>query len=582
MKKVLQLVWCWLALSSILWFVQALINANTAWVVDPVSPIALLISVVMAGLATWLISRRNLDAWARWLGIFFMALLMAAAVAVFTFFSIAPVYGLFMPMIELYCSIAALIGLMAGVLILRKGFLRGFAVIAAILLLTLGVVIFHAQRQKAIIRDYEKKWASMGWRMDLKDVFPMPYSKPQCQAWYDAMAVISPGKDDKKGAVDWEPFYKEAVLPLCSDKLTEALQTGQNLKSVTLDLPAASDPRWPQYQAADAAVRAAMEQCPHVQWFEPSEYKDRLWEAPIPNLLGMMKWTRGAIAQSQIAAANGRFDDARADLDAIHRGAGKMLIKDQTLIGTLIGIGMEKLCLVGEAGVMAMGSGPLPVETRTRVEETATQDLSWFAASWKTELMASYSTLKGAAAKQLGTMDLAVPKVTSAQPLIFRALYVEETDNYLFNMTQTIQSMLGGYDRHTQKFGWAHHKSLKPKESQLSPNLGNSYGRALCLVAQARLVLMMDEVLKYRQEHKALPADLDFVQSPWRVDPFDEKPLRYKKEGENLFVVYSVGTDGRDDGAQKLYVAGAMEMKDELKEDIGFRIALPPMEAGRR
>ena len=39
-----------------------------------------------------------------------------------------------------------------------------------------------------------------------------------------------------------------------------------------------------------------------------------------------------------LAAAGGRFDEARAGLDAIHRGAEKMLIPGQTLIGTLIGM----------------------------------------------------------------------------------------------------------------------------------------------------------------------------------------------------------------------------------------------------
>jgi hypothetical protein len=87
---------------------------------------------------------------------------------------------------------------------------------------------------------------------------------------------------------------------------------------------------------------------------------------------------------------------------------------------------------------------------------------------------------------------------------------------------------------------------------------------------------MIDEVVRYRQEHNTLPESLDFVHTPWRTDPFDEKPLRYKKEGDAKFVVYSVGPDGRDDGAQTLYVSGVMEMKDELKEDVGFRIGLPP------
>jgi|GEM_PF-1321142 hypothetical protein len=575
MKKALLLFWCWLALAITFWIIQFFI-VQSAWIPDPASPVFLGVSVVLAALGVWLLYRRDYGAWARWLGVFYVALLLAFLSAVLAFFCLVPVFGLFKPAIALYGGIAALIGMVAGVLICRKGILRGIAVTAAILILTLGVIAFHAHRQKAIIKDYEQKWAAMGWKMDLESVFPMPYSKPQCQAWYDAMAIISAGKDDRKSEVDWEPFYREAVLPLCSDQLTEALQGGLDLKSETLSLPAAADPRWPQYQAADAAVRSAMEQCPHVQWFEPSEYKDRLWEAPVPNLLSMMRWARGVVAQSQVAAANGRFEEARADLEVLHYGAGKMLIKGQTIIGALIGIAMDKLSLVGDAGVMAMGSGSLPIATRARIERTAQQDLDWFSSSWKTELMATYSVLKRSEAKAVGSIDLPLPRIGAFRPLIFRALYVFETENYLSTMTTTIQCIVEGYDREAQKYGWRAYRKIAWKESALMPNLHAAYGRALALLAQARLVLMMDEVLKYRQEHKALPEDLDFVQAPWRVDPFDEKPLRYKKEGENLFVVWSVGPDGRDDGAQKLYVSGAMKIDDELKEDIGFRILLPP------
>jgi len=80
--------------------------------------------------------------------------------------------------------------------------------------------------------------------------------------------------------------------------------------------------------------------------------------------------------------------------------------------------------------------------------------------------------------------------------------------------------------------------------------------------------------MKYRKEHKTLPENLDFVQAPWRTDPFTEKPLIYKKEGDNLFVVYSPGPDMRDDGAANLYVSGVMTFKDDMKKDIGFRIRL--------
>jgi len=79
--------------------------------------------------------------------------------------------------------------------------------------------------------------------------------------------------------------------------------------------------------------------------------------------------------------------------------------------------------------------------------------------------------------------------------------------------------------------------------------------------------------LRYKAKHGRLPEKLDalvphFVQRVPR-DPFDAKPLRYRKEKAG-FVVYAVGTNGKDDGGRTEY--------DEKKReyfDIGFRVRLP-------
>lgn len=72
-----------------------------------------------------------------------------------------------------------------------------------------------------------------------------------------------------------------------------------------------------------------------------------------------------------------------------------------------------------------------------------------------------------------------------------------------------------------------------------------------CVRDQARLVCnsAMLELLKYRRGHSAFPARLDQVGRSF-LDPFDDKPLRYKKRGAG-FIVYSVDADGKDDGGAK-------------------------------
>jgi hypothetical protein len=55
-------------------------------------------------------------------------------------------------------------------------------------------------------------------------------------------------------------------------------------------------------------------------------------------------------------------------------------------------------------------------------------------------------------------------------------------------------------------------------------------------------------VLVYRGSHGGvLPESLGAALSPLPTDPFDGKPLHYRRDGAG-FVVYSVGPDGKFDG----------------------------------
>jgi hypothetical protein len=55
------------------------------------------------------------------------------------------------------------------------------------------------------------------------------------------------------------------------------------------------------------------------------------------------------------------------------------------------------------------------------------------------------------------------------------------------------------------------------------------------------------EVLLWRAKHGAWPRNLRECMARVPADPFDGKPLRYRREGDG-FVIYSVGETGRFDG----------------------------------
>lgn len=123
MKKILLLLWCWLAIGGILWIIQAVIESAT---VIGTAPVFFAISAILATLAAWLISRRNLQAWSRNLGILYITLISALATGVLAFCLIISIHGFPLGSRSNWFAIAfALVGLTGGFLISRKGLWRG-------------------------------------------------------------------------------------------------------------------------------------------------------------------------------------------------------------------------------------------------------------------------------------------------------------------------------------------------------------------------------------------------------------------------------------------------------------------------
>ncbi len=54
-------------------------------------------------------------------------------------------------------------------------------------------------------------------------------------------------------------------------------------------------------------------------------------------------------------------------------------------------------------------------------------------------------------------------------------------------------------------------------------------------------------LLQYKQAHGAFPQTLDALEVEGLIDPFIDKPLRYRAEGDG-FLVYSIGEDRKDNG----------------------------------
>ncbi|NJL71098.1 MAG: hypothetical protein HC888_05500 [Candidatus Competibacteraceae bacterium] len=96
--------------------------------------------------------------------------------------------------------------------------------------------------------------------------------------------------------------------------------------------------------------------------------------------------------------------------------------------------------------------------------------------------------------------------------------------------------------------------------------------------AQLRSARVALAVSQYEQAHDELPESLDVLAPDFLdivpLDPFDEQPLRYRREGKG-FIVYSVGDNLVDDGGVR-----NLEMGFEPKRwaDVGYSVGMPVAE----
>lgn len=76
--------------------------------------------------------------------------------------------------------------------------------------------------------------------------------------------------------------------------------------------------------------------------------------------------------------------------------------------------------------------------------------------------------------------------------------------------------------------------------------------KAVTAETQRRLVITAIALKRHRQRHGKLPADLSALApeffSAVPLDPLDGKPLRYRTAADEEFLLYSIGTNGTDEG----------------------------------
>ncbi len=87
----------------------------------------------------------------------------------------------------------------------------------------------------------------------------------------------------------------------------------------------------------------------------------------------------------------------------------------------------------------------------------------------------------------------------------------------------------------------------------LLPALGKALQRSAVALAELRAARVVVAVERYRLAHKnALPQTLSQLVPGYLksvpTDPFDNRPLRFKRQSSRAYIVYSIGPDGVDNG----------------------------------
>jgi hypothetical protein len=96
--------------------------------------------------------------------------------------------------------------------------------------------------------------------------------------------------------------------------------------------------------------------------------------------------------------------------------------------------------------------------------------------------------------------------------------------------------------------------------SESITGLGSSFHRAIVAETSRRVVITAIALKRFQLQNGIFPEKLseltpEFLSSV-PLDPIDGKPLRYKKNSDGTFLLYSIGDNDVDDGGDPTYPTG--------------------------
>jgi hypothetical protein len=310
-------------------------------------------------------------------------------------------------------------------------------------------------------------------------------------------------------------------------------------------------------------------------------------DIPLPELAQTRRAVRIVTAESLLLAQAGK------GLDAVHNQAlgfatARHAGSDMLLISYLVGQAVDAITLSGMRKILYISSGDAVVAHA--VQETI--DRKWQSRSlvpaMKSEaafqqscaamlrrdgFFAGLSELNAAASgepepeahKTVGELKAMAGKGDRAAVAASEKALTDANAAYLLRQMQKViaavdlpypqaMDMVTSVERDIEgaKTAGADQKTIRLLAVVLSPTYSIGVKKKAGCEALAQVVRAGAAVLAYQATHNGvLPDTVDAAISPVPTDPFDGKPLRYRREdGPARFVVYSAGPDGTFDGGK--------------------------------
>ncbi len=250
----------------------------------------------------------------------------------------------------------------------------------------------------------------------------------------------------------------------------------------------------------------------------------------------------------------------------------KLESEGQSVICSLIGIAVERISATGFAGVLGLACEPFGDEDLMKIRDYERVNPAWAESFMDSEayfVHSFHASVRGNVGEyfdsESGIFSFEIVKRAFLMPSAKKDFELASAYLTFFKDTADFEKSL---------FSWKDMREInKPAGLLIVPDFSNAYARLVTANVQWRILLASDMVLRYRKANGMLPGAVSDLEGEWPVDSFNDEPLKYIKNDENSFTVYSVGPDLKDGKGEKLYVGGIMNLNNDF--DIGFKYAIP-------